>query len=264
MVDAQYVELYNNSATSAYDLSGWQLPEIDYTFPSGAIITPQGYLVLAASRPAFAGAYGVTEPVFDTFSEPLTAGQMLTLEQPVDTNNAVVAQVQYDNVPPWPTNANTPGVSLQLIDSAQDNWRAGNWGTGNNNPPPFTPQWVEATATGQASSSLIYIYLQSAGDVYIDDIKVVAGSVPDVGANLLTDGDFESGFPGPWSVSPNLTGSALSTTVKHSGSASLHVVSTAAGTTQSSAIYQTMSPALTATAPTPSATGICKAPTAAR
>jgi hypothetical protein len=42
---------------------------------------------------------------------------------------------------PWPTNANTPGVSLQLIDSHQDNWRVGNWRTGETNAPPlpFTP-----------------------------------------------------------------------------------------------------------------------------
>ena len=92
------------------------------------------------------------------------------------------------------------------------------------------------------------MYLQSAGDVYLDDIKLVAGSVPEAGANVLTDGDFESGFPGPWTVSANLTGSALSTTVKHSGNASLHLVSTSAGTTQSSAIWQTISPALTANA----------------
>ncbi len=38
----------------------------------------------------------------------------------------------------------------------------------------------------------------------------------------------------------------LSTVVKHSGNASLHVISTGAGATQSSAIYQTIAPALTA------------------
>ncbi len=64
----------------------------------------------------------------------------------------------------------------------------------------------------------------------------------------MTDGDFESGFPGPWTVSPNLTNSSLSTTVKHAGNASLHVISTAAGTTKSSAIWQNLSTTLTANA----------------
>jgi hypothetical protein len=246
---AQYVELYNNSASIAYDLSGWQIAGLSYTFPQGALLPPFGYIALTGNRAAFAGAYGSTEAVFDTFSAPLAPGQLLSLERPIGGTNQVVAEVQFDNVLPWPANAGNPGVSLQLVDATQDNWRAGNWSAAETNTPPAAvPQWVEAVATGQPTTSLLYIYLQSAGDVYVDDIKVVAGSVPDVGANLLTDGDFESGFPGPWKVSPNLTGSALSTTVKHSGNASLHLVSTAAGTTQASAIYQTMSPALPTTA----------------
>ena len=72
------------------------------------------------------------------------------------------------------------------------------------------------------------MYLQNAGEVYIDDIVLVAGSVPENGPNLLADGDFESGFPGPWVVSPNLAGSARSNSIKHGGSASLHMVATSA------------------------------------
>ena len=47
---------------------------------------------------------------------------------------------------------------------------------------------------------------------------------------------------------PQLTNSVLSTTIKHSGNASLHLISTAAGTTKSSAIWQIISPALTTNA----------------
>jgi hypothetical protein len=38
-----------------------------------------------------------------------------------------VAEVEYENQLPWPTNANGTGASLQLIDPNQDNWRVGNW-----------------------------------------------------------------------------------------------------------------------------------------
>ncbi|MDB6037251.1 MAG: hypothetical protein JWM99_1092, partial [Verrucomicrobiales bacterium] len=44
---------------------------------------------------------------------------------------------------------------------------------------------------------------------------------------------------------PNLATSVISTTVKHSGNASLHMVTTAGGTTRASAIYQDLTPALT-------------------
>jgi hypothetical protein len=83
--------------------------------------------VLAANQAAYAGAYGVTNTVFDTFPGALQPGQLLTLLQPSGSSNTVVAEVQFDSVPPWPTNALGTGYSLQLIDPRQDNWRVGNW-----------------------------------------------------------------------------------------------------------------------------------------
>ena len=111
-------------------------------------------------------------------------GQTLSLVQPGagDTNNLTVTEVKYDSVPPWPTNANGTGASLQLVDPLQDNWRVGNWET--SAAGTATPQWTYVTATGTASTSTLYIYLQSAGDVYVDDIELVAGSVPGGGANV--------------------------------------------------------------------------------
>jgi hypothetical protein len=245
VANAQFVELYNRSTNTTFDLSGWQLQGLAYIFPNGSTLTPTNYLVLAANGAAFAGAYGATNPVFDTFSGTLSPnGETLTLNT---TGNVAVAKVKFENQLPWPTNANGTGASLQLMDPQQDNWRVGNWTSVLTNTP-VTPQWTYFTATGTASSSLFYIYLQSAGDVYVDDIQLVAGSVPGAGANTLTDGDFESGFPGPWTVSANLTSSVLSPAIKHAGNTSLHLISTATGSTQSSAIWQTITPALTANA----------------
>jgi len=238
VANAEFVELYNNSTNTAFDLSGWQFQGLSYTFPAGSMLGPTNYLVLAANSAAFAAAYGATNPVFDVFDGTLSAnGETLTLNQ---ASNVPIAKVKYSNQLPWPTNANGAGVSLQLIDSRQDNWRVGNWTAALAN----APRWAYVTATGTASSSTIYIYLQSAGDVYVDDIKLVAGSVPEVGANALANGNFESPLSGPWTVSPNLANSTLSTVIKHSGNASLHVISASAGSTQSSAIWQTMSPGL--------------------
>jgi hypothetical protein len=244
MAEAQFVELYNNSTNTTFDLSGWQLQALSYTFPNGSILAPTNYLVLAANGAVFAGAYGATNPVFDTFSGTLPSSGILALNT---SSNVTVAEVEYKNQLPWPTNANGTSASLQLIDPHQDNWRVGNWAAVATNTS-VTPQWTYVTATGTASTSLFYIYLQSAGDVYVDDIKLVAGSVPEAGVNTLADGDFESGFPGPWTVSANLAGSVLSTSIKHSGNASLHLISTSAGSSQGSAIWQIISPALTTNA----------------
>jgi len=244
--NAHFVELYNCSSNTSYDLSGWQLNGLAYTFPNGAVIAPTNYLVLAANNAAFAAEFGATNPVFDTFGGTLSAlGETLALNT---ASNVTVTKVEYENRLPWPANASGAGASLQLVDPHQDNWRVGNWQAVLPNTS-VTPQWVYVTATGTVSTSLFYIYLQSAGDVYVDDIMLVPGTVAGVGTNVLVDANFESGFPGPWIVSANLTNSTLSTTIRHSGSASLHLISTAAGTTQSSAVWQNTYPALALNTP---------------
>ncbi|HZR18234.1 MAG TPA: lamin tail domain-containing protein, partial [Verrucomicrobiae bacterium] len=126
--NAQYVELENISTTLTFDLSGWQIPELAYTFPAGSLIGPRKFLVLTANRAAFMGTYGAI-PIFDTFSAPMPVGGTLTLVQPGSgpENNVVVAQVQYETGSPWPAAANGLGSSLQLIDPNQDNWRVANW-----------------------------------------------------------------------------------------------------------------------------------------
>ena len=235
---AEYVELYNNSTNTTFDLSGWEFNGLAYTFPAGSLIHPRSYLVLTADPSAFAEAYGGDIAVFDTYPGALqNNGEMLSLIQPGANGDSdlVVARVRYQATPPWPVGASGTGSSLQLLDPRQDNWRAGNWAvaTGATNL-----QWTYVTATGTASSSMIYIYMDSPGDVHVDDLTLVAGNVAGVGKNYVQDGDFESALSGPWTLSSNLSGSALDTVIKHSGNSSLHVVSSAAGTTQGSSIWQ--------------------------
>jgi len=110
--------------------------------------------------------------------------------------------------------------------------------TGGDAPPP--PTWVYATATGVATATpTFYVYLNGAGEAYLDDMKLVAGSVPEVGSNLLRNGDFESPLSPSWTLTANFTNSAISSTVSHSGAGSLHMVATAAGSGSGNAIFQT-------------------------
>ena len=63
-------------------------------------------------------------------------------------SNVTVAEVEYENQLPWPTNANGTGASLQLIDPHQDNWRVGNWSAALRLPPrPDAPNSVAASLT---------------------------------------------------------------------------------------------------------------------
>lgn len=242
---AEYVELYNNSTNTTFDLSGWRFNGLSYSFPDGSVIGPTNYLVLSSDREAFVSAYGLRTPLFDMYAGKLQAdGETLTLIQP-GTNAAsdlAVAKLRYDALAPWPVITN--GSALQLLDSRQDNWRPGNWSVAPANSTA-APKWVYYSTNGTASSSVLYVYLQSAGDIYLDDLKLVAGTVPDVGPNLLSNGDFESAFPGPWTVSTNLAQSDVSSVTRHGGAYSLHLIASSGGSTKASSIWQNTTSSLT-------------------
>jgi len=248
VTNAQYVELYNRSPNVTFDLSGWQLQGLGYTFPAGSIIQPSSFLVLAANRRAFATAYGPANLVFDVFPGGLPAsGELLTLVQPGLTpdRNLIASQVQYASAPPWP--GCPPGSSLQLRDAAQDNWRVGNWAVCQTNAAATNqPQWQYVALTGAAPRPIQLICMhEEAGDCYVSDLCLVAGNVPEAGVNLLTDGDFATTLSGPWTVSANMSGSAISTTVTHSGHNSLHVVASSPGDAIADAIWEDTAPITT-------------------
>jgi hypothetical protein len=251
--DAEYVELFNTSTNYAFDLSGWQFNGLSYTFPDGIILQPRAYLVLAKDRFAFAAAYGTSVVPYDVFSGNLQAGgETLTLIKPGYgiTNDVVIDRVRYDGALPWPYGL--PGItaSAQLIDAKQDNARVANWQgispLSTNSPWRFVS--TTGTASGNGSAHQLLIYLGEPGDLYIDDVALVAGSVPGMGQNLVRNGDFESAFyedPGvtnSWMVATNYTNSTLSTAIKQSGNASLHMVCTRFGNTTNLSISQSISP----------------------
>ncbi len=240
---AEFVELFNSSET-AFDLSGWKLSGVDFTFPPGTVLIPGGYLVITKDTAAFLAAYGMNTPLAGQFDGKLNStGETLTLTMPNSTGNevSVVDAVSYSTQSPWPSAA--PGSSLQLIDPVQDNYRVANWAVASSAPsgPPVVT-WQHVVTTGTASSSRLYIYMTSVGEVQIDDLTLVAGETAGVGENFILNGDFEGAFPGPWNVSANLSNSSLSSQLHHSGNGSLHVVSSSAGSSQSTSIWQDIGP----------------------
>ena len=243
--DAHFVEIFNRSATTAFDLGGWQVNGLSYFFPVGRMIFPQERLVLARSYTAFANTYGVSNVVAGVFDGSLQPdGETLSLVTPT---GLVVDRVRYETNAPWPVGALQPGCSLQLRDAGDDNSRAGNWAVGTTNASGTSPQWTYFTTNlVVASSSRFYLYLQTAGELYLDDLTLVAGTVPEVGTNLFANPGIESTISGSWTGVGNHITSTRSTTVKRTGSASLRVLATGAGTGSGNSVYQDVSPALTA------------------
>ena len=126
---AEFVELFNSATNTPYDLSGWRIDGLGYTFPAGATLSPGGYLVLANDRQVFAEAYGAV-PVSDVFAGfPDLNGGLIRLVKPGITaaDDFIVNAVRFRSSAPWPSSAAGAGASLQLIDSKQDNFRPANW-----------------------------------------------------------------------------------------------------------------------------------------
>jgi hypothetical protein len=127
---ASFVELHNAATSTTYDLSRWVLPAAGLTVPDGTLLAPGGYAVFARDAAGFAAAYGSGIPVAGVLTGELAnAGEWLQLIRPGLSTNAdvVIAEVEYDDLPPWPAAANGLGPSLQLMDPDQDARRVANW-----------------------------------------------------------------------------------------------------------------------------------------
>lgn len=98
-------------------------------------------------------------------------------------------------------------------------------------PAPSELQWVYASVTGTAAATgtNFIMHLSGAGEVYIDDIRMVLGSNPNGNTNLVANGDFESYLSPPWVVSSNCAASVIETSLAHSGSGCLRMIAKAAG-----------------------------------
>jgi hypothetical protein len=135
----QFVEILNRAAFN-FDLSGWRIDGLNFTFPAGSIVTNRQIIVVARNRDVYYQTYGRLP--FAVCNANLSAlGQRLLLIKP-GVPETLIDGLAYEPGAPWPVVTN--GVSIQLIDVAQDNSRAANWAA------DFT-----AFATPGASNSVV-------------------------------------------------------------------------------------------------------------
>jgi uncharacterized protein (DUF1800 family) len=115
------------------------------------------------------------------------------------------------------------------------------------NVPPAAPpltNWIRTSVTGTAAGANFGIYLTGAGQVYVDNIVLVTGTVAEAGVNLIKNGDFEDPvLTNGWSVASGFARSVItnSPTVDGqaaSGSNCLLIVCTSGTTAITSGIWQ--------------------------
>jgi CotH protein/lamin tail-like protein/Fn3 domain-containing protein len=139
----EYIELHNISSTNVplYDLSHpfntWHLRDaVEYDFPPGVVLPPDGHLLVAnidPSDPAAVETFRARNyvpanvPVYGPYQGKLdNSGEALELRRPDRPEPAgppsfglvpslLVERIRYSDTPPWPTNADGQGLTLQRV-----------------------------------------------------------------------------------------------------------------------------------------------------
>ncbi len=123
-----WVEFYNPHPYDL-DISGWVFKDEDdlheYVFPSGTIISAEGYLVLAADTAAFDSLFTDVDNYIGPMGYGLSGnGELIRL---YDDEGTIIDTVLYDDIDPWPTEPDGNGPTLELINPAWDNALAASW-----------------------------------------------------------------------------------------------------------------------------------------
>jgi hypothetical protein len=272
--NSEYLEIFNASTNTTFDLSGWRVNGLGYEFPSGSYILPQTFLVLAKNRSVFAFNYGNAISVFGEFSGDFqNDGETISIIKPGATPalDLVVDAVRYEGALPWPAaQADGTGSSYQLIDPRQDNSRVGNW-YARYIPPVYGPEistpavardgWRFFSTTGSIGSGeggmvntyRLLLYLGEPGSALIDELAIVSGTNPAVGPNFVRNGDFETPLDtevtNSWKIGTNCYGDTfIASDLVHAGSGAFKIVGTNAAGIANHPIYtrsimQVISPA---------------------
>ncbi len=241
--DLEFVELVNTAA-APIDMSGWYFQNgLTYVFPDGTIIEPGMLIVVCRNQTAFRAAYG-SMITFGDFSGQLSNdGERVTL---VDSTGALVDSVRYRQRDDWNVGADGVGYSLEKIVPTATSDDPASWTDSGAFDEQGQTGWQTVSVQGPATSSVLYFYVQSAGQFLIDNVTLVDMDAPET--NLVPNGTFE-GTLAPWAGAGNHARSRWSQdelTGQIFDEPALHLISDGTGTGSSNAVAVTTSPLDTA------------------
>ncbi|MFC1650028.1 lamin tail domain-containing protein [Candidatus Latescibacterota bacterium] len=123
-----WVEFYNQYDTPV-DISGWSFKDDEdiytFVFPDNTIIDPGEFFIVCRDTMLFKGVFGEIENCFGDFEFGLSGGgEKIYL---YDIYGDVVDKVYYNDVAPWPVDADGKGTTLSLTNPSFDNLHADNW-----------------------------------------------------------------------------------------------------------------------------------------
>ncbi len=144
-----FVEVFNRSVTTWFDLSGWRIGGLDFTFPAGTLLRPRGYGLIVEDQAVFQAIYGSNRPILGQYAGHLDAsGETLRLIRAglEGTDEVVIHELTYGAGEPWPVAAEHPGASLQIRDPEQEDNRVANWAMAPPDGVPASPGYLSSIA----------------------------------------------------------------------------------------------------------------------
>ena len=127
--DYEFIEL-KNIGKMPLDLTDVRFTKgIDFDFPTGTMIEPDGILLVVRNETVFESRYGTGLPVageWESGDNLSNAGEQVKLSFGAGT---AIRDFSYLDIAPWPTSPDTAGYSLTLRnpESAPDHAQPGNW-----------------------------------------------------------------------------------------------------------------------------------------
>ena len=192
--DEQWIELFNRG-TGIVDISNWELDRaINFTFPSGTILSSGEYLVVAKDMVSLKQLYPFAQ-IIGNFSGKLSHRDETILLK--DNNGNPADEVHYYDGFPWPEHTDGGGSSLELRNPFSDNNKPEVW---ENSDESSRSSWqnINYKMTGQQLSAAptywneFLMGLSESGEVLVDDVSVIENpeSSP---MQLIQNGTFDSG-----------------------------------------------------------------------
>ena len=123
-----WIELFNPGEMEI-DISNWVMKDDNdqnsFTFPDETIINSENYLIIAKDLDLFYNNYSNDIPVIGPFDFGLSGGgDQIRI---YDDLGALMDSVKYDDVEPWPIEADGGGPTLELINPSSDNSLPQSW-----------------------------------------------------------------------------------------------------------------------------------------
>jgi hypothetical protein len=125
-----WLEFYN-PASLGVEMSGWEFKDANdtnvFVFPSPTILDGESFLVLCRDTAAFTWFFPGVHNIIGEFDFRLSnGGEHIRL---FDATGHIVDSLTYDDAPPWPTEPDGQGPTLELIDPSLPGHEPSSWQT---------------------------------------------------------------------------------------------------------------------------------------